>query len=416
MSIWVGIEVVACFLLLIAKRRIGFLCYQVAIAGVYLLALAMEQTLDYTMSVYFAFAVLPFVRYFGCPNVATLFPVLYFCFWTLTSVFLNGAVAVLSTLIIHYLGPLVLVYVYSHIPATEILPASMRDGGSSVSYVKKAVLLALVIETFIGILAMSMSSTGRLMLNYQCVSGCLSCVCVMLLGVVGRNGGNLPFVLLMGSVAVFWSIASGTRGYIVLSIVMFAVVCFNTLGSKKAIAVALLFCALLLICEVVLPNGIAGTFLAERFSDSTGRRGVENRWAVNMLLGQGLLRDFFGFGLGTTLGTQPYAASAFFGVGASSYEYSAIMEASNLHNFWYSCILAVGFIGLVLYVIPLASFARNRLTGGGIPRETKLSIACFFAAYAFVLWFRWTATGGILEAGMVAFFLAATSCQKDTTS
>lgn len=140
MTITIIAEIIVCFVFALARKRLGFLGYQLAIAFVYLLALSFEQTLDYTMSVYFFFTVIPYINRFKAPGALGIIFALYLVFYSIVSAILNGPVQVVSMLVIHYLGPLLLVYVFCNIPEDELLPFGYRSESGSYRYIDRILI------------------------------------------------------------------------------------------------------------------------------------------------------------------------------------------------------------------------------------------------------------------------------------
>lgn len=396
----VFIEIILCIVLFFVRNRLGFLGYQLGIAFVYLLALCFEQTLDYTMSVYFFFAAVPYIRYFRIPNALGMIFALYLLGHSVASTILNGPVQVLSMLVIHYLGPLLLIYLFSNIPRAEMIPERFRSPSKIHQYVDRILLFAVFAETVVSALATALSPDGRLMLNYQCVSGCIACCCVVL--IYHQISGDHRKVFSAACMAIFllWSFVSGTRGYIVLAFGMafFVIAC----QRDKSIPVLISCLLMIAVCVVVImtPDTIAGIVEDSRFGESTGRRAWENQWAVNLFLNQGLLKDVFGFGLATQYSTQPGTLAAFAGIQLDAYSFEMIYNGDTLHNFWYSCILSIGLFGCILFIALFVEFAK-KVSLRIRDRHLATLVIAFIAIYAFVIWFRWTATGGILEAAVI---------------
>lgn len=410
MTIFIIAEIIVCFAFFLAHKRLGFLGYQLAIAFVYLLALSFEQTLDYTMSVYFFFAVIPYVNRFIAPGVLGIIFALYLVFYSIISAIFNGPVHVISMLVIHYLGPLLLIYVFCNISEEEMLPLRYRSGPGIFRYIDRVLIAAALAETAVSMVAMALSPDGRLMLNYQCTSGCIACCCIVLAyhQIAGNHRIGLSVVCML--VFLGWSFASGTRGYIVLG---FGMAVFIILFLRNKSIPALLACsAMIVLCVMIVlsPETIGEIIGDSRFGETTGRRAWENQWAVNLFAEQGLQKDLFGFGIATQYSTQPEALAAFAGVNPDAYSFNMIYNNRTLHNFWYSCILSIGLVGCTMFVALFIGFVKrlSRRT----PDKNIVSIVAFFLViYAFVIWFRWTATGGVLEAAVIwsLFSLVATN-------
>lgn len=407
MTVAVAIEIVACLVLALARNRLGFLGYQLTIAFVYLLALSFEQTLDYTLSVYFFFAVVPYIEHFKAPGVLGVLFALYLLAYSIVSAIISGPVQVISMLVIHYLGPLLLIYVFQNVSEEELLPFKYRDESGTYRYFDCILIAAAVAETVISFVAIALSPDGRLMLNYQCTSGCIACCCIALIYHQISGGHRIGLSMVCMLVFLGWSFASGTRGYIVLGFGMAAFVIL--LQRNKSIPVLLACAVMIALCILIVlsPDTIGEIVGDSRLGESTGRRTWENQWAVNLFADQGLLKDLFGFGIATQYSTQPGAAAAFIGVNPDVYSFNMIYNNRTLHNFWYSCVLSIGLVGCALFVFLFICFARETARKTRDKRLATLVVA-FFVIYAFVIWFRWTATGGVLETAVLWALISLT--------
>lgn len=406
MSSWIVIEAIICSIALALKRKIGFIGYQVLIAFAYLVALCFELTLDYTMSVYFAFAVLPYIRYLRFPGPLETLLAVYLLIASVISVFMNGIVPVASVLVIHYLGPLLLVFVFSNIPSGDLFPKGINDSMDRHKYIEQILIGAMIAEAIIGAIALGISSDGRLMLNYQCVSGCISCIVICFVAYQLNGSYHLMFSTFSMGYCLFWAFISGTRGYIILAFAM-ALVAVAVQPASRA-KIMLICCVGLVLCIVLLSNTgiVERLFVDSRMGASTGRRTFENQWFLNIFGSQGLLKDLFGIGLGTTYLTQEGAVAAFAGTGVDAYAFNVILHNTALHNFWYMMTLSIGLVGSVLYPMTFIAFYKSVSNKFAINREAKVLLLVFMLTYAFVLWFRWTATGGVLESAVLCILLS----------
>lgn len=406
MSSWIVIETVLCCIALALRRKIGFIGYQVLIAFAYLVVLCFELTLDYTMSVYFVFAVLPYIRYLRFSGPLETLLAAYLLIASAISVFVNGIVPVASVLVIHYLGPLLLIFVFSNIPIGDLFPEGVNDSNQRHKYIERILIAAMIAEAFIGAIALGISSDGRLMLNYQCVSGCISCIIICFVAYQLNGSYHLLFSTFSMGYCLFWAFISGTRGYIILAFAM-ALVAIAVQPTSRA-KIALICCVGLVVCIVLLANTeiIERLFTDSRMGASTGRRTYENQWFLNIFSSQGLLKDLFGIGLGTTYLTQEGAVSAFAGTGVDAYAFNVILHNTALHNFWYMMTLSIGLLGSALYLTTFIAFFKNVSNKFANSQEIKVLVFVFMLTYAFVLWFRWTATGGVLESAVLCILLA----------
>lgn len=406
MSSWIVMETVLCCIALALKRKIGFIGYQVLIASAYLVVLCFELTLDYTMSVYFVFAVLPYIRYLRFSGPLETLLAAYLLIASAISVFMNGIVPVASALVIHYFGPLLLLFVFSNIPIGDLFPEGVNDSSQRHKYIERILIAAMIAEALIGAIALGISSDGRLMLNYQCVSGCISCIIICFVAYQLNGSYHLPFSTFSMGYCLFWAFISGTRGYIILAFAM-ALVAIAVQPTSRA-KIALICCVGLVVCIVLLANTeiIERLFTDSRMGASTGRRTYENQWFLNIFSSQGLLKDLFGIGLGTTYLTQEGAVSAFAGTGVDAYAFNVILHNTALHNFWYMMTLSIGLLGSALYLTTFIAFFKSVSNKFANTREIKILLLVFMLTYAFVLWFRWTATGGVLESAVLCTLLA----------
>lgn len=414
MSMWIAVEALLCLIALAFRKKLGFIGYQVAVAAAYLVALCFELTLDCTMSVYFAFAVIPYLKHIKLPTMWEFALAIYLTASALIGILANGLVAVASLLVIHFLGPLCLVYVFCNIPQGELFPRAEMTLRELHCYVEKVLVACMVTEAVVGLIAIATSSDGRLMLNYQCVSGCVACICIALLAFQLRDGYHTVFCYICMAYCVGWAFASGTRGYIVLAFVMAAAVIATQKDNRSK---TLLICVLgLIVCTFVLFNSdfFIDFLTGSRMTESTGRRTYENKWFINLFASQGLAKDALGIGIGTTFSSQEGAAAAFFGVGANDYAYRVIMSNTTLHNFWFTMTLSIGALGTFLYTAVFVRFAQSVARIQAQSGTARSLLIVFMAAYAFVLWYRWTATGGILESAVLCTLLALYRVSPET--
>lgn len=416
MSMWIAVEGLLCLIAFIFRKKLGFIGYQVAVAAAYLVALCFELTLDYTMSVYFAFAVIPYLKYIKLPTMWEFALAIYLTASALIGILANGLFAVASLLVIHYLGPLCLVYLFCNIPQEELLPRVFMTPRELHGYVEKVLVACMVTEAVVGLVAIATSSDGRLMLNYQCVSGCVACICIVLLAFQLRDGYHTAFCYICMVYCVGWSFVSGTRGYIVLAFAMAVAVIATQKDNRGK---ALLICALgFVVCSFVLLDSdfFINLLTSSRMTESIGRRTYENQWFINLFESQGFVKDMLGIGIGTTFSSQEGAVAAFLGVGADDYSYRAIMSNTTLHNFWFTMTLSIGAVGTFLYTAVFVRFIRSIVRSRVQFGAARPLLIVFMVAYAFVLWYRWTATGGILESAVLCTLLALYQFSPDAMS
>lgn len=388
-------------------KKLKFLKYHIVIATIYLASLIEFQELDYTLSLYFFFAVFPMLRYtkFSYKKI-DLFFLLYFGVILIYSVFLNGLFSAAAQLLIRLGGFVYLVLFFN------IKDEIFEDWDKLKPQIPKVIFFCALVELVYGLYVMYGADTqeGRLMLNYQCVNGCMS-ICIILLFFLLKPYNNLLKIslnqlLIYASVLimVFFVLQSATRGYILLFFPMVIILFFYWYRYKLLLLVPFLI-VLLLVLFLKSPEYLLNLYEGTRLGESTGYRGLENIFAIKFLSRSPLINLLFGYGLGTNFGELSLTYGVLNQLNYKNWLNEVIENKSGLHCFWISIIYSSGFVGLssiVLFIVDFIKTTAHTLKCKGFYKFVPI---IYIVIYCVVLWFRWTATSGIFEFAILIVYL-----------
>ncbi len=79
-------------------------------------------------------------------------------------------------------------------------------------------------------------------------------------------------------------------------------------------------------------------------------------------------------------------------------------RVEGFHNFWATILYSSGIVGLALVVIVYLSIISRALKATSDPK-LRIILLSFLLSYAVLLWYRWTATSGILEFAVFSYIL-----------
>lgn len=161
------ISVLLYCILFAMNKKIGFIYYQLFVASVYLFSLSYIQTLDLTLVIYVIFAILPYVRNFKVSSFMQIFFLLYFILNLIISISFNGIKSAISVFIIRLAGLVLFYFLFDNIPLDSSI---IKDKSVNL----KCIISILICELIILFIGMSLSTDGRLMLNFQCTVGCIA--------------------------------------------------------------------------------------------------------------------------------------------------------------------------------------------------------------------------------------------------
>lgn len=388
-------------------KKLKYLKYNLIIAAIYLASLIEFQELDNTLSLYFFFAVFPLLKYtkFAFKRVQ-LFFLIYFVALMVLSVFSNGLFSAASQLIIRLGG-----FVYF------VLFFNIRDGifekwDKIKLQMPKIIFFCALIELFYGMYVMLGADTqeGRLMLNYQCVNGCMATSVILLFFLLPPYNHILRLsknsILVYASILImsFFVLQSATRGYILMVFPMFALLLFCWY-RKRVILLIILFILLFTLYVLSFPESFSAIIEMSRFGESTGYRDLENIFAIKFLSKGSFSRLLFGYGLGTNFGEYTQTYSILNQLNYKSWLNDVIKNKSGLHCFWITIIYSSGFVGLLSLIFVFIDFIKSTVKMLKPEGFYKFIPIIYLGIYCVVLWFRWTATSGILEFSILIAYL-----------
>lgn len=382
-------------ILLYFKSKMGFVFYELLCATNYLVSLSFIQTLDITLPIYIVFALVPYLKSFKIKNFFAMSFLWYFATIMAISVLLNGIWSPLSTILIRLAGLLFFYYVYSNVEFE-----SMHGFEIAAS---------VVCEILLTVLGFILSPNFRLMLNFQCTVGCISTSFVLLCAYDWyKNKSMLSFVAML--IHTLIACISGTRGYILvcLAVTIVSIVLFSSF-KQKLVAIPVVIVGI-----IIEHNSIFQVFESTlRFGESTGRRNSENMFVIKLMLQSPIYNVLFGNGFGTPTKQFQAAPSIISEVADSRYTYVVLHNIDSFHNFYFTILYSAGIVGL-LFVIALYCYLFKSALTSCNNRKMKIVIACYLVSYAVLLWYRWSATSGILEFVLVAYILSDLNKQSGT--
>ena len=380
------ISIIVHMVLLFLYKKMGFVLYELLCATTYLVSLSFIQTLDITMPIYIAFALLPYIKCFQIKSFFSVSFLLYFSTVILISILLNGIAAPLSVFLIRLSGLLFFYYVFSNVDFDP-----MHGFG---------VVASLICEILLLILGLILSPNDRLMLNFQCTVGCIATSFVLLCAYdFYKRRSMLSFAVMLTHTLI--ACISGTRGYILVCLV----VSFVSIILFPSIKLKLVALPILLVGFIIEHNAVFKVFEnALRFGESTGRRTAENRFVIKFMLQRPFYNMLFGNGFGSRTTKFSISQAIISEVSDSSWSYKILQRVDSFHNLYFTILYSAGIVGVVMVLVLYYSIIKTSLTGC-TNSKMKTVIVCFLLSYAVLLWYRWSATSGILEFAVLAYIL-----------
>ena len=386
-KILIIVQLIVHMILLNFHKKLDFLMYQLLCAFNYLISVSVIQTLDMTFPIYLLFSILPYITKIKFDDLFSLIFLLYYITVYIISTLMNGLWRPTSIFLIRLSGILFFYYIFIN---TEYKK----------EYRKFVFVLSLICEFVLTIIAIHLSEDGRLMLNYQCTVGCIATSFVLFLSYDLYKNRSVTSLIIM-ILHTFIACLSGTRGYILicLGISIASIVLFATPKQKSI----LFFTSLVVIAfnfnELV--NLFNNTL---RFGQSTGIRNAENSFVIKFMSKRPIFNILFGNGFGSQTKKFGVSNEIISEVSESIYQFNNLHIKDGFHNFWLTMLYSAGFIGLILIIIMYFNIIK-KVTLYNVEPKMKLLLVLYLVLYAILLWYRWSATSGIFEFGVLAFIL-----------
>lgn len=388
------IAIILYTLIFLMKNKINFIVYQLLDAFVYLITLSYIQTLDVTIVLYLIFAALPFVNEIRFNSLYKILSFLYFASFLIISILLNGVSSAISIFVIRLIGILYFVYIFNNVDIKSLTKKQ----------IKFLNIVFLVFETIIGLIGYKLSPIStRLMLNYQCTVGCLSVSGILILYtyvVLNKKVDLFSFVVLI--LYCIWPILSGTRGYIIVVLGFSAIILL--LYANKYIK----FFSICLILMVILSNF---DFFWQFFysitgiDKSIGFRPAENKLIYMLFSQNSIINKLFGYGYGKILGSINNSRGIIYYVTYDDYTLMMFPLKTGFHNFYGTILYSSGIFGLT-FVLSLFVYIIKKIKEFMYKKMEFIILILYIFLYMFILWYRWTATSGILEFASLAFCIS----------
>ncbi len=392
--------------------RKGFIRYQLIILIIFLVHLVFLEQLDNTLPIYIIAAVLPFIGEIKIKDKALMGLLALYASYLIIGIASDDITETLTTFLAK-ISQFIVFFLFA-----EYGPAVKRAA------LLRSVQIAAVAETLLGIYLYSASTSyaqsglRRLVINSQPIVGNIGVavlpVILWLYFNLNNNGKIQAQLLFYSTIFLFWTILSGTRGYVILFACPLALMFIDYLfctGGRKIRTVKRRMAAFIIITTVAVTAGLfySGIIIAKieevlRVKETLGVRDEENMLCLTFFKNSSLLVKIFGIGLGGRASDYYVYRAAVAEAMGNSWTYNAYIHGTGavFHNLYANILLTQGILGLsgVLAVIAFimrriaAAFRDNR----SLRRSLWVYTACFFV----VNWFRWSASCGIAEMIMLA--------------
>lgn len=398
-------------LLAITKRR-DFLWYQLILLSAFLVALTLSGELGGTMPIYAVAALFPCVLQCKKYDFSTIIYCLAMVIYLLIGL-IQSPVNAITTFICRIAQFLGLIFVIG-CQYEKVTSRTMERVVLTGLAVEVALAIYLV---FNGSVAFGGTVEGiRLVSNSQPITGNLAIALLPLMGYLFFQ--SYPFdgvrrlrILVYATCFLVLTVVSGTRGYVLLFGLCFAVMAFFYFwdaanGRYRSYAPILIICFIgVFACILIglfqkeLVNLIVDTL---RIDESLGIRDYENAVVQQTFAGQPLGNQLFGIGIGGRWSDSPAfveAAWEIFPDWALPKYTDAIGTA--MHNFFANVLILQGLFGLLLLIVFLWWLLRKIEATSCATKAMKVFLYAFTVGYVAMLYFRWSADCGI---GVLVFF------------
>jgi O-antigen ligase len=170
---------------------------------------------------------------------------------------------------------------------------------------------------------------------------------------------------------------------------------------------------LLLLMQNMLSTIIDPIFARIRFNESLGIRSAENMFILRMFYEGDLFNKLLGFGLGNNAYNNRISYSIAADIAINNWTYQSLLRLRHSHNFWLGRLYSGGLIGAGVVIIGIMHLLR-RIIVCAQELRIKVMLSSYLLVYLVMLWYRWTATGGLLE--MFVFLIVLASAEKEPGS
>lgn len=394
--------IIGMLLLYTFRKKMNFITYELLVATIYLIALSYVQVLDVLLVIYLLFAIIPYIKYFKFNSFVQLLFALYFGTVLLFSCILHGISSAVSVFVIRYIGIIFFAFFFINYIHKCITNEETTIDFYSLKDTLKLIKWFAVCEIILTCIAFAVSGGGRLMLNYQCTVGNISIAGILLCGYCFYISDNRKNGLIFFYALFFTSIAilSGTRGYLIICIAMLML--YAILYGKKIVKF-LVFMIFSMVLVLNYNTVFEKTVEITRLGESTGRRKSEDLLVWNYMF-DNPSNSLFGLGFGKPVSELYNISSLISKVSNSPYTTYILYRVNAFHNLYTTTYYSAGLIGIILLgtiFLKIINYCKIYL----IDKKIYYTSLTFVLLYMFVLWFRWSATSGILEFATFSFVL-----------
>lgn len=407
------LEIVGLICAHLALRRRP-MAYQLACLIIYLVAVTLVGTLDYTFPPYFLAACLPLVPGLRIRAGLSLTAYLVAGAYLLVGVLfqdVSGTFVGFLTRTMQLLLPFVVMENFARLADEE--PVSTRY-----------VWVAVAAESLLGVLLLvaglaSGADEIRLVSNSQPITGNMAiCIAPVILELYFRNGPNQRrakrSMALASLVLLFWAVLSGTRGYMLMFGLGMLPLWADFLGVRfvrgtlRVSARAAIFAvAGLAVVVLVITNGSALVVILSvlGLGRGMGIRTYENALVADYYPNASLLHQLVGIGLGGTGDSDPAFLEALdtqTTLGMWNYEHYLTAAGAQFHNFYATVLLCQGLVGVALVVV-FAAYSIAHIRASIMPGSIRAGMLLLFIGFLIMVYYRWSASCGVAE--MILLFM-----------
>lgn len=399
------------------------LAYQLTLLIVFLVSLTITGELDMTLPVYVVFAVAPYLslrkRYGVCGTLFILGALAYLMVGVFAQSTTESIVTFLSRLF-----QFAAFFLFIDNPKVQRLSVNPLY----------LVVAATIVESLIGLYlinngSMAFNDTSgdiRLVANSQPITGNIAIAVLPIIGYIYYRDkyrisklSLTQMAWLWSCIAIlfFWVVLSGTRGYTLVFGACALFLVGDSLLAKsysRTFKQAVILCACLAAASLAIAIAVLQSQLLDmldsafRLSGSLGVREQENQVALDFFQQMPAALKAFGIGIGAAWGNHAEYVSAVvaqFGHTGTAANYIASV-GTTFHNLYANVLCMQGVVGIILIAFAFGGIASSIMSAiSSSEKMFRRYLLVYVAAFALMLYYRWSADCGIGELIILALVL-----------
>lgn len=402
------------------KLRNKWIQQQVIFLVIYLIGLTMVGEMDILLPIYFIVSLLPFLRHIRRISVFTATIALYYGLYLIYGLVSQDSVGTLVTFIAKMWQFIVFFIVYD------------ADINIEKENYKNIIILAVIIETLLGLYLMAtstnMDANGlvRLVSNAQPITGNISTVVLPISAYFylknRGNGKQTKWLLFVNIIMFVWIILSGTRGYTLEFVATMTLIFADYITNgevdettkKNRVIIFILLAMVSFTCIAIVPEILEKFESVLRLKASVGIRTYENAAIKEFVSKASILTAFFGIGLGGQGGSYYAMRDALhkqFSLGMWDRRHYLYDSGALFHNLYANVIMCMGAFGIVVLIWINAEMWKRITRSCGEKIWIRRIMHLFQLSFLLMNYYRWSAVCGITE--MIIFVLVLKLLEND---